>query len=179
MPIRKANAADLSAVSAIYEAVIAAEERGEATVGWKRGVYPTRRTAEAALARGDLFALEEDGRILGCGIVNQIQVDVYAGAPWRFEAPDKAVMVLHTLAIDPSAARRGYGRRFVAFYEAYARAAGCAVLRIDTNARNLAARSLYQALGYREAAVVPAAFNGIAGVDLVLLEKSLEEPPAG
>ena len=59
------------------------------------------------------------------------------------------------------------------FYEDYARGHGCPELRMDTNARNLAARRLYAGLGYREIAIVPTVFNGIPGVDLVLLEKHL------
>ena len=46
--------------------------------------------------------------------------------------------------------------------------------RIDTNARNSIARAFYKGLGYREIAVVPTTFNGIPGIDLVLLEKHLE-----
>ncbi|MBQ0018882.1 MAG: hypothetical protein KBS63_06770 [Clostridiales bacterium] len=47
----------------------------------------------------------------------------------------------------------------------------CTVLRIDTNARNRTARKMYASLGFREADIVPTVFNGIPGVDLVLLEK--------
>ena len=43
----------------------------------------------------------------------------------------------------------------------------------DTNARNMRARALYQKLGYREADIVPCVFNGLEGVQLVLLEKQL------
>lgn len=82
-------------------------------------------------------------------------------------------MVLHTLVIDPGKSGAGLGRAFAAYYEDYARAAGCTVLRIDTNAKNTAARSLYRKLGYREAAILPCTFNGISGVDLVMLEKAL------
>ena len=103
-----------------------------------------------------------------------IQVDVYAGAPWHCSAPDEQVCVLHTLVIHPAAKGRGLGRAFVAFYEDYARAHGCPALRIDTNARNSIARAFYKGLGYREIAVVPTTFNGIPGIDLVLLEKNLE-----
>ena len=53
--IRKAARADLDAVCRITTRSTRAEERGEATIGWQRGVYPERETAEAALARGDLF----------------------------------------------------------------------------------------------------------------------------
>ena len=46
--IRKAARADLGAVCRIYDQIHTAEERGEATIGWQRGVYPERETAEAA-----------------------------------------------------------------------------------------------------------------------------------
>ena len=45
--IRKADAADLDAVVRVYEHVHDAEEAGPAQVGWVRGVYPVRSTAEA------------------------------------------------------------------------------------------------------------------------------------
>ena len=45
---------------------------------------------------------------------------------------------------------------------------------MDTNALNLPARRLYKHLGYREVGIVPTTFNGIPGVQLVLLEKHLE-----
>lgn len=142
--IRKAARADLDAVCRIYDQIHTAEERGEATIGWQRGVYPERETAEAALARGDLFVQEQNGEIVGTAILNQTQVDSYAGANWRYDAPDSEVMVLHTLVIDPEAKSRGLGREFAAFYEGYALAHGCRYLRIDTNARNARARRFYQ-----------------------------------
>jgi len=174
--IRKAARADLDAVCRIYDQIHTAEERGEAAIGWQRGVYPERETAEAALTRGDLFVQEQNGEIVGTAILNQTQVDSYAGANWRYDAPDSEVMVLHTLVIDPEAKSRGLGREFAAFYEGYALAHGCRYLRIDTNARNARARRFYQKLGYAEIGVVPCTFNGIAGVQLVLLEKRLAPP---
>ena len=173
MTIHKASKADIPAVGAIYDAIHTAEEAGLTTIGWVRGVYPTIDTAQAAYAREDLFVLEDEGCILGTAIINQIQVDVYAGAAWQYPAADCEVMVLHTLVIDPGAAGKGYGRAFVGFYEEYARAQGCRYLRMDTNERNARARALYQKLGYREIGIAPTVFNGIEGVNLVLLEKAL------
>ena len=170
--IRRAAAEDLAAVARIYEELHDAEESGAQTIGWVRGVYPTASVAEAALARGDLFVLE-DGEVLGAAIINRIQVDCYAGAPWERAAPEGEVCVLHTLVISPRAAGRGYGTRFVRFYEEHARALGCTELRMDTNARNTRARAMYARLGYREVAVVPTVFNGIPDVELVLLEKGV------
>ena len=105
--IRKAASADLDAVALIYSHIHTEEEQGRAVIGWQRGVYPERETAEKALERDDLFVEELDGGPVGTAIINQQQVDVYAGAPWEYEAPEDRVMVLHTLVIDPQAPARG------------------------------------------------------------------------
>lgn len=173
MTIRKAVSADISSVAAIYEAIHTAEEAGLSAIGWVRGVYPTQATAEAALARDDLFVLEEGGRIFGAAIINQSQCDGYETAAWQYPADDSDVMVLHTLVIAPDAAGHGYGKAFVSFYEAYAGEKGCRYLRMDTNVINARARAMYEKLGYQEIGVIPTTFNGIKGVNLVLLEKLL------
>ncbi len=170
MNIRKANLADLDCIETIYEAIHSAEENGYQTIGWMRGVYPTRKTAQESILRGDMFVLE-DGEIVGAAVINRIQVDVYSGAPWEHDTD--LVCVLHTLVISPQAAGRGYGSAFVEFYERWAEEHDLPELRIDTNARNMAARAMYRKLGYKEIGIVPTTFNGIPGVDLVLLEKNL------
>ena len=121
MNFRKATEADIPAIAAIYDDIHTGEEKGESSIGWIRSIYPTAKTARAALLRDDLFVQEDEGCIVGAAIINQSQVDVYEGAPWRYPALDEQVMVLHTLVISPKAARRGYGSAFVSFYEQYAR----------------------------------------------------------
>ena len=170
---RRATAFDLDAIEAIYDRIHDECERGRATVGWIRGVYPVRQTAEAALQRDDLYVLEENGQVLGAAIINQAQVDVYKQGRWMRSVPDCAVCVLHTLVISPDTAGKGYGRAFVRFYEDLARQTGCSELRLDTNARNTAARALYKKLGYQEIGIVPTVFNDIPDVQLVLIEKTL------
>ena len=171
--IRKATKGNIPAVASIYDKLHTEEEKGRATIGWIRGVYPTEDTARMALSRDDLFVQEDGGKIVGAAIINQTQVDAYEGGQWQYEAEAAEVMVLHTLVIDPDTAGRGFGKQFVAFYEDYARKSGCKVLRMDTNSRSARARAMYGRLGYREAGIVPCVFNGIEGVELVLLEKSL------
>lgn len=174
MDIRRAGAGDVGAVDAIYQRIHDGEEQGRTTIGWVRELYPTAATAQAAVERGDLFVLEDGGRVVAAAILNQIQVPEYASCPWQYPAGEDEVMVLHTLVVDPAAQGRGYGRAFVAFYEAYARDHGCLFLRMDTNEKNLAARRMYSKLGFTEPGVVSCSFNGIPGVELVCLEKRLE-----
>ena len=172
--IRKAQASDLDAVAGLYGEIHDAEESGITTTGWLREIYPTAETAKLAVARRDLYVLEENGRILGSGIINQIQVDAYESAPWKNRVPDDQVCVLHTLVISPAEWGKGRAGEFLRFYETCAESRGCSELRIDTNARNMAARKMYAKRGYEEIAIVPTDFNGIPGISLVLLEKSLE-----
>ncbi len=171
--IRKATESDVAAVAAIYAHILENEDPAKPATGWLKGIYPVEATARAALGRDDLFVRVEDGVIVASAIINQTQVDVYADCKWSLECADSEVMVLHTLTVEPACAARGIGRKFVAFYEDYARKAGCKALRIDTNAVNTTARKLYAKLGYTEVGIVPCVFNGIPNVMLVCMEKLL------
>lgn len=171
--IRKAVQNDIDAIENIYESIHDEEEKGFTTIGWIRHVYPTRKTAEDAFVRKDLFVMENEDKIVAVAIINQIQVNEYKYAAWKHDAGDNEIMVLHGLAVDPYQKSKGYGRAFVAFYETYAKEHGCSALRMDTNERNQRARNLYQGLGYEEVGTVACTFNGIPDVHLVCLEKYL------
>ena len=177
MIFRHAASEDLDRIEEIYERIHDYEEQGKLSIGWARGVYPVRQTAADAIARGDIFVLEDNGVITASAIINHIQPDSYIEGKWEFMVPDEEIMVLHTLTVDPLLAGKGYGTAFERFYEDYALENRCPYLRIDTQEINLAARALYGKLGYKEKNTVPCVFNGIEGVRLVLLEKRAE--PSG
>lgn len=171
MRVRTANIKDLDRIEEIYEKIHDGEEQGLTTIGWIRGVYPTRATAREAIDRGDLFVVEDNGKIVIVAVINQIQVDEYVYANWKHSAKDNEIMVLHGLAADPDEKGKGYGKAFIKFYEDYAKLHDCITLRMDTNVRNTRARELYHRLGYEEVGVVECVFNGIPDVKLVCLEK--------
>lgn len=174
--IRKGTAADIPQIAAIYDRIHDQEEAGRVSIGWVRGVYPTADTARTILDAGELFVLEEDGAVAAAARINQDQVPEYAQAAWACpSAPADRIMVLHTLVVDPLHGGKGLGTAFVRFYEDYALKHGCPYLRMDTNEKNRNARALYAHLGYREADIVPCCFNGIPGVNLVCLEKTLDD----
>lgn len=131
MIIRKAVSKDIDEVVSIYDKIHTAEEKCEVIIGWKRDIYPTRKTAEDAILRQDLFVMEEEGVIFGSGIINKEQVDVYAKAKWEYDAEPEEIIVLHTLVIDPDKKRKGLGKSFVKFYEDYAKDSGYKYLRLD------------------------------------------------
>lgn len=172
---RTACEKDIECIAEIYDKIHTEEEQGRFTIGWKRGIYPIKDTALAALEQSELFVYEEEGCILGSAIINHTQNDVYSKGHWRYHAEGNRIMVLHTLAVNPEEGRKGVGGRFINFYESLAREKHCQVLRLDTSKTNSLARRMYAKHGYTEAGIVPCEFNGIGNVELVLLEKSLKE----
>ena len=125
------------------------------------------------LLGGVCFFIYEDWNEGGAWAVYEGNRDVYADGEWQYPAEDSEVMVIHTLIISRKTDLKGLGSDFLAYYEAFALEHGCKYLRLDTNARNAAARAFYKRHGYKEIGIVPTVFNGIPGVDLVLLEKKL------
>ena len=108
--IRKGEPRDIAAIAVIYDRILDREERGGASTGWIRGVYPTADTARAALEAGELFVMEREGRVVVAGRINHEQCPQYAAVPWTEpETPDEQVLVLHTLVSDPLVA--GHGQR--------------------------------------------------------------------
>lgn len=174
MIIRKATQNDIDDINKIYNKIHYLEEKGLVTIGWIKDVYPTIKTAKEALTRDDLFVIEDEGTVVASAIINQIQVNEYKNANWKYDTKENEVMVLHCLVADPNKSGKGYGKEFVSFYENYAKKHNCLELRMDTNARNTKARALYKKLDYQEIDIVDCTFNGIPNVKLVCLEKYLE-----
>lgn len=171
--IRKATALDVDSIVTIYNHIFDNEAAGLFRTGWIKGIYPSANTVLESLKKDDLFVFEENGVVVAAAKINHEQVYEYADCKWEHESSDDKIMVLHTLAVEPSANGRGYGKKFVQFYEDYALQNGCEYLRMDTNEINANARRLYKGLGYKEVGIVLSNFNGIEGVRLVCLEKKL------
>ena len=174
---------------------LAALNRGELFVA---EIAQSAPAEQPALNRGELFVAEisqsalatqsapeaqsalatqpapEAPIIAASAIINKDQHPVYAQVNWECKCEADKVLVMHTLAVDPAFARRGIGGDFLKFYEELARQMNCQDLRIDTQAHNKIARSLYKKSGYAEADVIVCDFNGIPDVNLVLLEKPLQ-----
>jgi ribosomal protein S18 acetylase RimI-like enzyme len=92
---------------------------------------------ETVVGRGfALFAIEENGRILGCA---------FAGP----STSRPGVWSLRHLAVDPTARHAGYGAALVAEGARRARAAGADVLAIGIVAENTRLSEWYRRLGFQ------------------------------
>lgn len=171
--IRKGTAADLDGCEQVYEEHLDYEAANTNYTNWAKGLYPTRATAEKALAAGTLYVDEEDGVIVGCANLNHIQPKEYANIPWSIPAEGDEVFVIHTLVFRPTHTGGGRGRRFVAFAEDLAKQQGCKVIRLDTYEGNEPAKAFYPKLGYRYAGITEFFFENFIWENLVCFEKSM------
>ena len=126
-----------------------------------------------ALTAGTLYVLEDEGRVTAAAKIDQHQMPSTPSVPGSTRPRRSGCWCCHTLVVDPAVKGKGYGTAFVRFYEQLGRETGRNCLRIDTNARNTPARTLYARLGYIEAGIIGGSFNGIPGVQLVCLEKTV------
>ncbi len=94
----------------------------------------TLEDTRAAIARGGVAVLEEDGRI-----VASVRCELRAGFDVK----------LSRLAVVPSRRGRGHGARLVRFVEAHGRANGCLVARAEARSQQPDNRGWWTRLGYR------------------------------
>ena len=173
MNIRPATAADIPAITAIYDAILDREEAGPVYTNWQRGKYPTADTARQALKAGTLYVGEENGFLWGVVNLNGIQLPEYDVIPWTIPAERDRVAVIHTLCIHPAASGQGRAKQMVAFCEEESRRQGKTVMRLDTWEGNLPANRMYPALGYRYAGAAEFFFQGFIREILNCYEKVL------
>lgn len=146
--IRKAEADELDRIEEMYNESID-WLRAQGLNQWKRGVYPTRSSAQKALEESSLYCCFADDRPAGTMILNEEQPPQYRTLQWKYN-PSK-VLVLHTLVIRPAETGRGVARALVEYTLKYARTNGYGSIRLDAYPLNKAAIGLYQSFGFEYA----------------------------
>lgn len=167
MMLEKAQAAELQAVCALYQAVC----EGMKAAGlrqWHWGAYPAEDIAAEDIAAGRLYVAREGGQLLCAVAVDTEQEAQYAGIDWLFGVRPGS---FHRFAIAPGSQGRGLGRRLLAEIEDILRGLGCDCLRCDTCIDNARALRLYEGSGMRRAGVVHYPPDSV--VEFPCLEKPL------
>ena len=115
--IRPATIHDVDEAERIYDEVLDYEAEYGTTTNWVKGKYPTRKTAEKALAAGTYYVGEDEtGRIYGTVNLNHIQPAEYGNIPWTMPAEGEEVLVVHTLCVRPDCRGKGYAKDFSEFF---------------------------------------------------------------
>ncbi len=153
MKLRKAVPGDVPRMAALYEAA----RRSLRAMGvdqWQDG-YPNGTTARADVESGAAWVIEEDGAVLACAAVyvgvEPTYREIFDGA-WKTENP--VYGVIHRIAVDPAAKKRGLASALMAHCTALCREAGVSSQRCDTHRDNLPMRRTLEKNGYAFCGVI-------------------------
>lgn len=118
----------------------------------------------AAIGSMPFFHVAEDeGRIVGFVSYDQFR-----------KGPGYARCMEHSIILDPSAHRKGFGRALMRAAETHARAAGVGSLWAGVSSLNPDGRAFHARVGFEEIATLPkVGFKFGAWIDLVLMRKWL------
>ncbi|NLF35395.1 MAG: GNAT family N-acetyltransferase [Clostridiales bacterium] len=136
---------DLDAVWALMGRTVA-HMRASGNPQWGED-YPTRPLYTEDVALGELYKAEEDGVLLGAGIITARPEEAYEPVSWMGGEPSVA---LHRLAVEPTVRRRGVGAAFFERARQTALALGARSLRIDTYSLNRPMQAVILSRGYEK-----------------------------
>ena len=128
-PPRRAHPDDASAIAAL---VNRAYEKYVARIG--RKPRPMTADYDAAVTAHQMWVIEDNGVIVAA-----LEL-----------IPEKDVLLIENIAVDPAQQGTGLGKRLLAFAEDEARRQGFAALRLYTNEKMTENIALYARYGYRE-----------------------------
>ncbi|MBD5492654.1 MAG: GNAT family N-acetyltransferase [Lachnospiraceae bacterium] len=146
--IRKATSDDIESIEDTYNEHFKHETEHGAFTVFKKGIYPTRKDAEKAVANGTLYVYEEKNDIAGSIILDNIQPPEYTKIIWEQTLANDEVMVIHLLMVRPSMAGKGIATSLLRYAMELAGNSACKALRLDTGMQNIPALSLYKKLGF-------------------------------
>lgn len=141
--IKTLTTPDAEAAMALYHRVVKAMHAA-GFMQWN-DTYPNRAFLDRDIAAGTAYGCFVGGTLAAVATFDRNQSQEYEAIPFLFGEP---YMVVHRLAVDPSAQRLGLAARMMDHAEAMARDAGCPAMRLDTCEDNRAALALYERRGY-------------------------------
>lgn len=112
-------------------------------------LYPDIDSLRLDVETNTLFVYYESNKLIAMVVLNEKQDDEYSAIPWNTSEQQRN-LVVHRLAVHPSAQERGIARKLMDFAEDYARKMNYDAIRLDTFSLNPRNQIFYQNRGYTE-----------------------------
>lgn len=142
--IRKGKLEDIDEIKALTEAC-AAHMIQQGIYQWNEH-YPSKNVFIKDVEIGQLYVLEEHGRIEGTIVLSDIEDEEYDGVKWSGDQGKK--LYIHRLAVHPDFQGQGKARSLMDFAEDYARANQYDWIRLDTFSQNPRNHKFYENRGF-------------------------------
>ncbi len=157
--VRLAEKSDINAIAELFDRLCDRLESATNYPGWKKGVYPDRRTAELYVGNEELHVITIEGRIAGTIVLSHDPEEAYREVKWRYEWQYEKLFVIRTFTVDPEFWGKGLGERLLDYAYLYGMRNGIKALRLDVLQTNLPAIRLYEKSGFEYAGTVDLGLN--------------------
>lgn len=170
---RRLTKTDLPQVIAFYKDACDHQQFDQYSPDWTWGVYPSEQSLKESL--NDLFigAFDDDGTLLGAGILTKGEDPDYPSEVWKIPATDDQIAILHLLAVGPAARGKGVASGLLAQLKQVAKEVGAIVIHLDVIDGNPPADALYQKNGYQLAKRVVIDYEDVGRQEANLYELKL------
>ncbi|NOQ71038.1 MAG: GNAT family N-acetyltransferase [Crocinitomix sp.] len=146
MKIQKAIATDTELIFTLLKSV-AAHMREQGIMQWNEN-YPTLEHVIGDIVAENVYLGMEDGIIMGVISIDANQSPEYDEMPWKYT--DGKVLVVHRLAVSPSAQKKGIGKQLMDFALNTAIEEGYTAIRLDAYSKNQGTLHFYENRGYQK-----------------------------
>lgn len=149
MKLEKGTISDLEELIRLYDDLNDYLECHTNYPGWKKGVYPIRKTAEDGIKEGNLYVIRDNEHIVGTVILRHEPESAYSKANWSIHLDYKDIFVIYTFAVHPLYFKKGIGKRLMDSIILYSRNMKMKAIRLDVYEKNIPAISLYKRYGFQ------------------------------
>lgn len=161
--VRIATVNDIDAIEHLYDGLNDYLVTHKNYPHWKKGVYPIRKDAEEALAKGNLYVAIIDGKVAGTVVYSNEQEEAYRAVEWQIEF-DVPVIIICKLAVLPEYFGCGVGKALLDYAEVIGRQQGVKAIRLDAYEENLPSVRLYEKCGFKYIGLVDLGLEEIYGL---------------
>jgi GNAT superfamily N-acetyltransferase len=145
MKIIKAKEKDLPEILELVAACTKKME-SEGNLQWSDD-YPTEDILRKDITKGDLFVLNDGGKILGIIALTYKEEPQYADIEWEDKSGN--ALEVHRMGVHPKHQSEGVGKRMFEFAQDHALKNGYSSIRMDTYFENDSMIGLIEGLGYK------------------------------
>lgn len=168
--LRLATPHDFSKVQSLYWDIIDTMKDSPYSPKWEKGIYPTDEALASFIAKEQMYLCECEEMIMGAMVVNSEGSHGYEQVPWKVDAIDAEVSVVHILAVHPSFQGHGVAKFLVQQAIRLSKQQTKKAIRLDVVTNNIPAQRLYESMGFVYCATIQLFYEDTGLMDFMLYE---------
>lgn len=174
MRIEKASMTSFDQIRQFYHSLIDTMKEYGLRITWEKDVNPSPEFLKKSIEDGCFYTGYHEDQMAAGMIVNHDHNPEYQAVPWKIQAEDKEILVIHCLGVHPYFSGKGAGREMVDHAISMARDQKMKAVRLDVLKENTAARNLYIRYGFEYRTTLKLYYPNTGRADFEMYEYILE-----